>query len=87
MAEHPLRIVAPAIQLDGVVVSRPSPARHHHLMTDLRLLGVDPTPWQQGFLASDGAFLTRWQARQLALLNGQCVKPRSHDELFSEDLW
>ncbi|MNF12985.1 hypothetical protein D3C81_1965790 [compost metagenome] len=41
----------------------------------------------QGFLASDGQFLDRKQARALAIENGQCRHPANPSQLFSEDLW
>lgn len=40
----------------------------------------------QGFIDSDGNFLTRDQAKQVAVLSGQI--PKTHvGELYSEDLW
>lgn len=42
----------------------------------------------QGFLTSEGRFVNRVQARQIAHLAGQ--DPRTtgnHRDLFSEDLW
>jgi hypothetical protein len=41
----------------------------------------------QGFITSDGRFVGRLEARQIALKAGQGRLPANKDELFSEDLW
>ena len=84
------RIVAAAIQIEGVTLSLPKPARHGQVMHSAEIMAV---PYMvnaacQGFLTSEGRFVNRVQARQIAYMAGQ--EPKSTDgdkELFSEDLW
>jgi hypothetical protein len=81
------RIAAAALVREGVILTMPPPARHHNLVSALNMLGVDPNDWGQGFIDSDGQFLDRFRARQVALRTGQVTKTRSPSDLFSEDLW
>ena len=86
----PERIVAAAIQYEGVTFSLPQPARHAQVMHSLDLL---MTPEQmasacQGFITSEGRFVNRVQARQIAFIAGQDPKTTGNAiHLFSEDLW
>lgn len=41
----------------------------------------------QGFWTSECRFLNRYDAKKLALENGQLVEDTSIAELYSEDLW
>jgi len=87
------RIIAAAIQIEGVTLSLPLPARHGQVlhaaealhMPDHSLLAAC-----QGFLTSTGRFVNRVQAKQIAHIAGQPqLRPeneRTH-ELYSEDLW
>lgn len=86
----PERIVAVAIQLGGVTFSLPRPARHHTVMhsLDLYLSTQDLAASTQGFVTSEGRFVNRCQARQIAHLSGQEPKTTGPaHELYSEDLW
>lgn len=84
------RIIAAAIQYLGVTFSLPQPARHAQVMHSLDLV-LSPESLAtacQGFLTSEGRFVNRVQARQIAYMAGQ--DPRTTGpahELFSEDLW
>lgn len=86
----PERIVAAAIQLGGVTFSLPRPARHRTVMHSLMLYLSDAqlASATEGFVTSDGRFVNRCQARQIADLSGQ--EPKTNGpahELYSEDLW
>lgn len=84
-------IVAAAIQIEGVTISLPRPARHGTVLTAADwYLKTQPGQEVQGFLTSTGRFVNRIQARHIADIAGQ--KPgrsggRDNPELFSEDLW
>lgn len=63
------------------------PCRHHHIIaakwrTDEAGFGLGAT---HGFLTKNGRFLTRTEARALAVDSG--VRPTHPSELFTEDLW
>ena len=86
-------IVAAAIQIEGVTISLPQPARHGEILFSCdsfiknevsRLYNAT-----QGFLTSTGRFVNRIQARQIAFLAGQNPgnSGGTSPELFSEDLW
>ena len=84
------RIVAAAIQYEGVTFSLPRPARHAQVMHSLDLLMTveQMASACQGFLTSDGRFVNRVQARQIAFVAGQKPKTTGNStHLFSEDLW
>lgn len=84
------RIVAAAMQYEGVTISLPQPARHGQVMHSAESF---MTPEQiargcQGFLTSAGRFVNRVQARQIAYVAGQEPKSTGSDrDLYSEDLW
>lgn len=84
------RIVSAAIHLGGLVLSLPSPARHHSLIRpavenlEMRppILGI------QGFLTSTGRFVNRKEAFFIATEANQIgCKTGTADELYTEDLW
>lgn len=85
------RIVAAAIQIEGVTISLPRPARHGTVLAAADwYLKTQPGQEVQGFLTSTGRFVNRIQARHIADIAGQ--KPgrsggRDNPELYSEDLW
>lgn len=89
-----LQIVGVAIKLMyGVVLSLPSPYRHHNILKHYYDdVGVPvPHDSEQGFLLSNGEFAGREAALEIARYNGQLI-PRTGNmydgpELFSEDLW
>lgn len=79
-----------AIYQDGVVYTLSRPARHHDIIRHMvEAEGVEPpVTGEQGFVLSDGSFVDREAALQVALLANQLHKPRHHiSQLFSEDLW
>jgi len=86
-------IVSVAIQdPNGLVFSLPKPKRHNHIVHSMALVGM-PTPVtnnrEQGFLTSEGNFVTREEAAVIAISCGQ-VKAEALDVpgvLFSEDVW
>lgn len=83
-------IVSVAIKLDnGLIVSLPSPARHHNVMELLPDEFALVPPDSQGFLTDDGNFVRREPARRIALNSGQINDDETSNprELFSEDLW
>jgi hypothetical protein len=83
-----MRIVAVAVMSNGLTMSLPAPARHFHVLRQMPAkMARAVTPSDQGFLTSDGAFVGREEALQIAHRNGQLLKPTTHRELFSEDLW
>lgn len=83
------RIVAAAIQWEGVTISLPQPARHHTVMHSIHVLSqVQLAAATQGFLTSEGRFVNRVLARDIAYVAGQEPKQTgSGYELYSEDLW
>jgi hypothetical protein len=84
------RIVAAAIQYLGVTFSLPQPARHAQVMhsLDLVLSTEQLAAACQGFLTSEGRFVNRVQARQIAHMAGQEPgETGGSHTLFSEDLW
>ena len=91
-------IVAAAIQINGVTLSIPKPARHAHILHQ-SIYFVDDTLVKQGllsaqgFLTDTGLFLDSHEAMQHAIA---CNQPLLRDknpsrynghELYSEDLW
>jgi hypothetical protein len=70
-----------------MIATLPRPARHHTIMHALVNRGVNPISWEQGFLTSNGRFVTRNVAEQVARLTGQLTKPLIGSILTSEDLW
>lgn len=84
-------IVAAAVQIEGITISLPQPARHSTVLACVSYtLDLKPGREVQGFLTSTGRFVNRIQARHIADIAGQ--KPgrsggRDNPELFSEDLW
>lgn len=79
-------IVAAAIQIGGLTFSLPRPAGHGEIMA--LSAGGHYRAEVQGFLTSDGRFVTRVEAMKIVHRAGQSFRerPRSH-ELFSEHLW
>lgn len=80
-------IVAVAIRVNGLVISMPRPARHADIIKRLpkKLSAVRPS--DQGFLTDAGNFVGRDVGLDLARQAKQLLKPTTHRELFSEDLW
>ena len=88
----PITIVSAAVRdSTGMIYSLPAPARHHHIVQNLRpLIAFRESP-EQGFLTSNGEFASRAVAKQIAIAAGQAMAAvaggYSGPELFSEDLW
>lgn len=96
----PVQIVAVALLIDGLIISKPRPARHGDLIYPYAdRTGYIVQPEEQGFLTSDGEFVDRKLAYTLAYLSGQLhaknpgkIKPwfklgEPGPDLFSEDIW
>lgn len=90
----PERIIAAAIQVEGVTISLPLPARHGQVLHAAEAMGLPSYAYNsacQGFLTSEGRFVNRVQAKQIAHMAGQPqLRPeaeRHGRDLFSEDLW
>lgn len=88
------RIVAAAIQVEGVTISLPIPARHGQVIAAANAMHLPDHALDracQGFLTSEGRFVNRVQAMQIAHIAGQeqlrPYRDRHQRDLFSEDLW
>jgi hypothetical protein len=87
VSEEKRQIVAVAVRKHEAVASLPKPARHVNLLAELRYVGIDADDWEQGFMTSDGQYVTRFQARAIAVKSGQIVKAKCPPDLYSEDVW
>lgn len=84
------RIVAAAIQYDGLIFSMPQPARHAHVMRSMNIIGLPQLDYHQGFTTSLGRYVSREAAVEIAYTAGQMqgrTKTEPAYQLFSEDLW
>lgn len=96
MGENPNRplhvdekIVAAALFM-GVIWSLPSPARHHTVMHAMMNAGINSDKIhfaEQGFTTSEGRFVGRELAKDIAWRAGQTETFDHPTKLFSEDLW
>jgi hypothetical protein len=87
-------IIAAALKINGLVAFVERPGRHHHAIHALARGGY-PSPVgrgdEQGFVTSEGAFVSRREAMMIAIEAKQLIPregqhgPGGH--LFSEDLW
>lgn len=81
------RIVAAAVQFQGTTISMPPPARHHTILHTL-FPTIQPCVLDQGFLTSDGRYVTRAEAWVIAnRMNQVILHVSDREELFSENLW
>lgn len=83
-------IVAAAIQFDGLTISLPKPARHGQVLHAAGFLSQEELAYAcQGFLTSEGRFVNRVQAKQIAHIAKQpIVRENLHGrDAFSEDFW
>lgn len=85
-------VVAAAIQIDGLTLTMPHPARHGDLISEAYRRGLASSdrpvqPDQQGFLTSEGQFVGRWQAARIAFHSRQISQRPAGGELTTEDLW
>jgi hypothetical protein len=82
-----------AIRFRGKIYSLPSPNRHHDIIRKIveetGAEAVDGEERDQGFLDSNGMYLTRKQALISAEKNDQLLpnRPVYHNQLCSENLW
>lgn len=88
------RIIAAAVQVEGVTLSLPIPARHGEVISSADAMHLPEYAIHgatQGFLTSAGRFVNRVQAKQIAHMAGQPQLRPEHErhqrDLFSEDLW
>lgn len=62
-------------------------AKRHNQITSLaHKLGISSVGSEQGFVTSTGLFLSREEAKKLAIKNSQISKDHK-GPLYSEDLW
>ena len=86
-----LRIVAAAIHWGGII-SLPAPARHHTIIacmdTEMGFDGSRVTSVQQGFITSEGNYVSRTEAYYIAVAAKQFEPDKTKPpNLYSEDLW
>lgn len=83
------RIVAAAIEYDGVPYALPRPARHNNIIKAVSEFVNErnwPVDQRQGFMTSKGRFVDRSEGMRIALQAKQLrLAPRAW--LASEDLW
>lgn len=88
-----MKIIAAALRLkNGLVLTLARPHRHHHIISHgIRAGLMPPLPGSvdgQGFLTDTGDYVTRTEAKQLAIESGQISPDKMlSSELLSEDLW
>jgi hypothetical protein len=83
-----------AIRFQDNIYSLPKPNRHHNVIWHIvNVTGIKPinaSGDNQGFLDSEGQYLTRKEALDLAVKAGQ-LKPDAlglkQGKLYSEDIW
>jgi len=79
------RVHTAAIKAGKKVFSMARPARHSDIYRNFMLTKGDG---EEGFTTTEGRFVSRREARRIALKANQLVRPRGHpDKLFTEDLW
>ena len=83
---HPTIIAAAILGTDGKLYALPAPARHHNILHHF-----DVDQCTSGFITSDGEYVGREKAFEIASAAGQ-VLPRdpagyNGNMLFTEDLW
>ena len=72
----------------GEVISLPAPNRHADVIYSLPRGTWKHSEYEQGFINEDNIFLTRRQARLVAVYNNQLIERAGNlSELFSEDVW
>ena len=79
-----------AIRRYSTVWSVPRPGRHHDVIAFMAEQGVDALGdyTTQGFTTSEGRFVERDEAMEIAKAAGQLIaEPHAPDMLFSEDIY
>jgi hypothetical protein len=86
-----LTVEKAALRKDGVVYTLPRPARHSDVIGDMSSRGIQAygPGVEQGFVLSDGRFVGRQYAAEVAteagqILPGRVVRART---LTSEEVW
>jgi hypothetical protein len=90
IADPSEKIVGVSIKRGDVVVSLPSPYRHHHLHKMLAYIGEDtPIDGVQGFWTSNQRFVDRVEGKAIAIAANQykAATDPNLPQLYSEDLW
>lgn len=85
-----LRVIAAAINYDGLIFSVPAPGRHHNVIHAMVDAGVkrNVRGEDQGFLLSDGRWCSRRAAEHIAREAGQIKNEKLLGSILtSEDLW
>lgn len=85
------KITHVAILYENKIWSLPKPNRHHHIIKEIydsNGIGIISKDIQ-GFLDSNGNFLTREEALEVARNADQLLDPKNVrlKKLFSEDIW
>ena len=80
-----------AIRCFDKVFMLPKPNRHHNIIRDMFSKGIDAeviSNGEQGFVTSDGVFVDRITALNIARSAGQILRETAPIHgLFSEDVW
>lgn len=81
-----------AIRFNAKIYSLPPPNRHHNvilkIVEETGVANVNASGEDQGFLDSTGKYLTRKEALDLAIENGQLRWDQPiYSQLYSENLW
>jgi hypothetical protein len=83
-----LTVETAAIWIGATVFTLPRPNRHHNIIWWLSALGVKSSRMhEQGFVLSNGEYVSRKEAAEIALRAGQVTALISPPNLYSEDLW
>ena len=73
-----------AIRVNNNVTTIPRPGRHVDIVKFLAIKGFDILVMEPGFVTSTGRYVTRIEAKEIAIKSG--IKPKFFN-LTSEDLW
>lgn len=82
-----IKVEKAAIKIDETIVSVPRPGRHHNCIRKAIEKEVYKTDNIQGFVLSDGRFVGREEALEVAREAGQVGEDLIGSVLTSEDLW
>lgn len=85
-----MKITTAAIRLGKLIVTLPRPYRHPDICMELESLNVAYAliyAGAQGFLTSEGEFVNRRQAFEIAKAAGQLIGHQETNELYSEDIF
>lgn len=74
-----------AVKIDNIIATVEKRGRHPDILLPLKEMGVS-IKGEQGFITSEGRFVDRGKAFEIAKKAGQ-VKEEDYWSLISEDLW